>query len=119
MSITLNYDAAVAALKAQATSTDVLKAGLASAGLAALQNNKAYFLGLGEQAIMGFLTAYLGGQDETTALQGLSLPEQAAVMVTGSASVATQQYNFAQRMLTVAKVGAAVVATVLAALVGL
>ena len=43
------------------------------------------------------------------------LDQQAAAMVTGSADVAQRQYDFKQRALTVARIAAELIATVLAA----
>jgi len=96
---------------------DKAKAALASNPVAAafLDNNKAYLVNLGQQAIMQIVTAYLSGNDTSVVTAFWSLDQQAAAMVTGSADVAQRQYDFKQRALTVARIAAELIATVLAA----
>ena len=96
---------------------DKAKAALASNPIAAafMDNNKAYLVNLGEQAIMQIVAAYLSGNDQSVVTTFWSLDQQAAAMVTGSADVAQRQYDFKQRALTVARIAAELIATVLAA----
>lgn len=96
---------------------DKAKAALASNSVAAafLDNNKAYLVNLGEQAILQVVAAYLAGNDTGVVTAFWSLDQQAAAMVTGSADVAQRQYDFKQRALTVARIAAELIATVLAA----
>jgi hypothetical protein len=113
--MTFNFDQATAALTAQAASSDATTAAMAKAGLALLAGNKAYFVALGEQAITQIVTAYLAGNDQAVVTTFWTLDQQAAAMVTGSADVAQRQYDFKQRALTVARIAAELIATVLAA----
>ena len=96
---------------------DKAKAALASNPVAAafLDNNKAYLVNLGQQAITQIVTAYLAGNDQAVVTTFWTLDQQAAAMVTGSADVAQRQYDFKQRALTVARIAAELIATVLAA----
>ena len=72
---------------------DKAKAALASNPVAAafLDNNKAYLVNLGQQAITQIVTAYLAGNDQAVVTTFWTLDQQAAAMVTGSADVAQRQ----------------------------
>jgi hypothetical protein len=96
---------------------DKAKAALATNPLAAafMDQNKAYLVNLTETAIVSIVTAYIGGNDAAVVTAFWTLDQQAAAMVTGSADVAQRQYDFKQRVLTVAKIVAELIATVLAA----
>ena len=96
---------------------DKAKAALAANPLAAafMDQNKAYLVNLTETAIIQLVTAYIGGNDTAVVTAFWTLDQKAAAMVEGSADVAKRQYDFKQRVLTVAKIVAELIATVLAA----
>lgn len=112
-----DFDKAVAALTAQTTSTNASQAFLAKLGLAALNGNKAAFQAMSEEAAQAALAAYFAG-DDSAVVNAVPFDQMSAAMVTGSAAVANQQYNAKERFLALAKVGATVIATVLAAGMG-
>ena len=85
-----------------------------------MEMNKAQLVALGIEQIQAVVMAYVVGGNASTAMASvLSLDQQAAAMVTGSADVAQRRYEAGQRMMSLGELGLKILVAILAAGVAL